>query len=503
MLRSERSTRRAGDARSASPGAPGRCRARPRRATGCASARSRWPAASSSPCCCCWRLGPLEPPGAAHRPARSRSAPSAASWTRSRRRRSGWRWSRPSASVIRVNRAFCELLGRPLQEILAPAGAGGDPCRGPDAAAELFVGPAERPGDAVAGEIRPAHRRRRALDREPRHVPRGRGSAADPGDRHHRPARVRGPARAPGRARLAHRSAQPARVHGASSARTSPRGPSTAAARSCCSTSTTSRPSTTSTVTAWAIGCSRPSRGCCARLRCVEEDAVARLGGDEFAVLLPDRRRRQARAAAATRLLEALDDPARCRRRPPHLGQHRRRDARPERSQGPDDALVAADLRCTTPRTPAATATRSSRRTTASRPPRATASSGSRDPRARSAEDRLRARGAADPLRPQRRVVAPRAAAADARPRRSRDPARRVPRRRRGVRPDRRDRPLGRALGDRDPRPPSRPGPRLPRQPVRPLAGRRGAARPRSAPSSSAPASTRPRSSSRSPRPPP
>ena len=76
-----------------------------------------------------------------------------------------------------------------------------------------------------------------------------------------------------------------------------------------------------------------------------DEDAVARLGGDEFAVLLPNADAAEARAAA-TRLLEALADPAR------FPGDRSSRPCRPASAsrcspramQDPDDALVAADL---------------------------------------------------------------------------------------------------------------------------------------------------------------
>jgi diguanylate cyclase (GGDEF)-like protein/PAS domain S-box-containing protein len=75
------------------------------------------------------------------------------------------------------------------------------------------------------------------------------------------------------------------------------------------------------------------------------EDAVARLGGDEFAVLLPAADAEQARAAA-DRLLEALADPARF---PADHGTHGISASvgvamLAAGMSGPDDALVAADL---------------------------------------------------------------------------------------------------------------------------------------------------------------
>jgi diguanylate cyclase (GGDEF)-like protein/PAS domain S-box-containing protein len=74
-------------------------------------------------------------------------------------------------------------------------------------------------------------------------------------------------------------------------------------------------------------------------------DATARLGGDEFAVLLPHADADQARAAA-TRLLAALADPLRF---PADLGTHAVTASigvamLSAAIQGPDDALVAADL---------------------------------------------------------------------------------------------------------------------------------------------------------------
>ena len=74
------------------------------------------------------------------------------------------------------------------------------------------------------------------------------------------------------------------------------------------------------------------------------EDAVARIGGDEFAVLLPAADAEQARAAA-TRLLEALADrtasgrTSRTASRPASASR-----CSPRACDGPDDALVAADL---------------------------------------------------------------------------------------------------------------------------------------------------------------
>ena len=74
-------------------------------------------------------------------------------------------------------------------------------------------------------------------------------------------------------------------------------------------------------------------------------DAVARLGGDEFAVLLPTADAAAARVAA-TRLLAALDDPARLQ---PDDGGHGVSASvgivlLAPSVHGPDDALVAADL---------------------------------------------------------------------------------------------------------------------------------------------------------------
>ncbi|HEY6886670.1 MAG TPA: diguanylate cyclase, partial [Solirubrobacter sp.] len=60
----------------------------------------------------------------------------------------------PAGAVVRVNHAFVDLLGRPLQEILARPAP--DVIHADDRghAAQLFVAAGERPGDAVAGEIR-------------------------------------------------------------------------------------------------------------------------------------------------------------------------------------------------------------------------------------------------------------------------------------------------------------------------------------------------------------
>ena len=104
--------------------------------------------------------------------------------------------------------------------------------------------------------------------------------------------------------------------------------------------------------------------------------------------------------------------------------------------------------RCTTPRTPAATATPSP---TARRPTAAVGGRMSWADQIRDAldEDRfvLHAQPIVDVATGRDRPV--RAAAADDRPRRRADRARRVPARRRALRPDRRDRPLGRAPRDR------------------------------------------------------
>ena len=143
--------------------------------------------------------------------------------------------------------------------------------RSDEARADRTIAVAVAVGLAAARLLR---RDRRALRPPARRRPRGRGRAARR-DGHHRPA---------------HRAAQPPRV---------PRGPRARAAarrphrrrrwRSCSSTSTTSRPSTTRTAT-------RPATSACRRSptrsapRGAAADFAYRVGGDEFAVILPDAR---------------------------------------------------------------------------------------------------------------------------------------------------------------------------------------------------------------------
>ena len=101
-------------------------------------------------------------------------------------------------------------------------------------------------------------------------------------------------------------------------------------------------------------------------------DAVARLGGDEFAVLLPAADAAQARAAA-TRLLEALGDPPKATACRPAWASR----CSPRACRVPTTRSSPPTWRCTTPSSPAAAATRSSNRTPRRRRRRATGSSGS------------------------------------------------------------------------------------------------------------------------------
>jgi PAS domain S-box-containing protein len=79
----------------------------------------------------------------------------------------------PVGDVIRFNRAFLDLLGLAEEEVLARLAPDVIQAEDRRRASEMFIEAGQRPGDAVAGEIRLRTAKGCALDREPRDVPGG------------------------------------------------------------------------------------------------------------------------------------------------------------------------------------------------------------------------------------------------------------------------------------------------------------------------------------------
>ncbi len=114
--------------------------------------------------------------------------------------------------------------------------------------------------------------------------------------------------------------------------------------RSCSSTSTTSRQSTTASATAREIA---SSSRVAERLRSALRagDTIARMGGDEFAVLLEDPSDANAPVEVAQRLLAALAGAVRARRQGAVRARQRRdRGRRPSTSMTAGDLLRDADV---------------------------------------------------------------------------------------------------------------------------------------------------------------
>ena len=240
------------------------------------------------------------------------------------------------------------------------------------------------------------------------------------------------------------------------------------------------------------------------RSRLRESDVLARLGGDEFAILLPEATPEEADAVAAAvldsvRTLAVPTATGRTRTVTASLGIALFDSAPADDGRGRARQRRPRDVRRQGGR---ARPARRLRRARAARDAdRGAHLVGGHDPR-RARRGPLRPARAADHRPRDRRGDPVRAAAAHARRRRRADRPVRLPPRRRALRPDGGDRPLGRRA--RDPHGRRRAAPRPPAgrrgQHLRPLRRRPGAARADRAASCARARSARARSSSRSPR---